>query len=170
MTLLNGSIWRRMAKQPAKCRPRPSRLRWLHNVPMVDGQRTVASASKTDLRSGPFSKSMRFYQTHVTNLEPLSLVARELPYLFDMLQARGADDHGVTVLAFEQAVVRNPAECNFRHGQIMLLGDLLNGRESLEVRLVPVPVATHEVTNAFLQRSRRHTSDGSSEAEQSLFV
>lgn len=63
-------------------------------------------------------------------------------HLLNVLQGRSADDHRVTMLALEQAVMRDPAERDLRHRQLVLLGDRLDRREGLEVRLVPVPVTT----------------------------
>ena len=59
-------------------------------------------------------------------------------YLLDVIQAGRADDDRVAVLALHQAVVRDPAERDLRHRQVVLLRDGLDLGQRVEVGLVPV--------------------------------
>lgn len=43
------------------------------------------------------------------------------------------------MLAFHEAVVRDPTQCDFRHGQVMGSSDSLDGSKRFEVGFVPVP-------------------------------
>lgn len=58
--------------------------------------------------------------------------------LLDMLRARRPDQHRVPVLALQQAVVRDPAERDLRHRQVVLLRYGLDRGQRAEVGLVPV--------------------------------
>lgn len=55
-----------------------------------------------------------------------------------MLDAGSSNEHGVAVLAFHERVVRNPAEGDLRHGQVVLLRDSLDLGKGAEVGLFPV--------------------------------
>lgn len=61
-------------------------------------------------------------------------------HLLDVIQTGRAYDDRVAILALHQAVVRDPAQGDLGDGQVVRLGDLLDGCERLEVRLVPVAV------------------------------
>ena len=64
-----------------------------------------------------------------------------MTYLLDVLDTRRTDEHGVTVLALHEGVVRNPAEGNLSHCQVVLLRDSLDLCEGAEVGLLPVASA-----------------------------
>lgn len=59
-------------------------------------------------------------------------------HLLDVLDAGCADQDGVAVLGAQERVVRDPAERDLGEREAVLLGDLLDRREGLEVRLLPV--------------------------------
>ena len=61
--------------------------------------------------------------------------------LFDVVQAGGTDDNRIAVLSLHQAVLGHPTKGDLSDGQIVLLRDHLNRRKSVEVGIVPVPVA-----------------------------
>lgn len=45
----------------------------------------------------------------------------EYTNLLDVLEARRANENSVSVLSFQQAVMRYPTECDFRKGKIVLI-------------------------------------------------
>ena len=58
--------------------------------------------------------------------------------LLNVLRARRPDEDCVSVLALHQTVVRDPAERDLRHRQVVLLRDGLDLGQRVEVGLVPV--------------------------------
>ena len=72
---------------------------------------------------------------------------RSETHLLDMVQAGRADDDRIAVLALHQAVVRDPAERDLRHRQVVRLRNLLDGRERVEIGLVPVPARAESASD-----------------------
>ncbi|TFY51776.1 hypothetical protein EVG20_g10843 [Dentipellis fragilis] len=60
--------------------------------------------------------------------------------LFDMLDTGRTDEYRVAKLALQEAVMRDPAQSNLGHGEVVLVGDGLDLRESSEEGFLPVPV------------------------------
>jgi len=61
--------------------------------------------------------------------------------LFNVLCARSAYEDGISMFAFQHAMMRAPPQRNFRHGEVVLFAHRFDELESLEVGVIPVALS-----------------------------